>query len=145
MPLLRTIDFYLNLSASHLDSVSRLTLLDYLPDERPQPIRKAESVELDLGEVLISIQGDEIDFDALLTNIMKVLEILPKASIGDVLYHFPATEGLASVIGLMHLAHRYGEKEELTETVSWLGLDYIHRSSSIEKWVFHREKMQNIV
>jgi hypothetical protein len=144
IPLTKTLDFHLKLSTSHVDSASRLTLLDYQPDDVPQPIKKAESVDLDLDMVLISIQGDEIDFDALLENVMAVLELLPKASIGDVLYHFPASEGLASVVGLMHLAHRYGEREGLTETVHWLGLDDVFRSASIEKWYFYREKMKTL-
>jgi hypothetical protein len=144
IPASRPINFHLEMSTTALDSVSRLTLLDYLPDDTPQPIRRAENRDLDLATVLSSIQGDEIDFDTLLANVLSVLELLPKASIGDVLYHFPATEGLGSVVGLMHLAQRYGEREEHSETVSWLGMDEKQRSATIDKWYFYREKMAQL-
>jgi hypothetical protein len=140
----RALEFYIELTSAGLNSISRIQLREDIPDKTPEPIRRAEPPEMDLTAVLMSVSSDEIDFQALKENVLSVLEFLPRPSIGDVLHRHPAAEGLGSVVGLMHLASRFGEKESLTETVSWMGLDEIMRSASIEKWVFLRERRDEI-
>jgi hypothetical protein len=140
----RTLAFEIELPSSALDSVSRIALLDRPPGGEAVPIRKAGDPGLDLGALLLSIQTDEIDLRTLKENILAVLGLLPKASVGDVLYHFPASEGLGSVVGLMHLAHLHGGREDGSETVGWLGLDDVHRSAAIDKWFFYRERASEL-
>jgi archaellum component FlaC len=140
----KVLDFNLELPMSKMDSISRLKLMDYYPEGKALPIVKAESPDVDLGEALMSAQSDEIDFETLKRNIVEVLKIWPKASVGDVLYRFPATQGLGSVVGLVHLAYLFGERESQTESVSWQGLDGAHRSASIDKWYFFRERIDEL-
>jgi archaellum component FlaC len=140
----KVLDFFLELPMSRLDSVSRISLIDYYPEAKPIPIVKAESPEVDVGEALMSVHIDEIDFETLKRNIIEVLGIWPKATVGQVLYRFPATQGLGSVVGLVHLAHLFGERESDTESVGWEGLDGIYRSASIDKWCFFRERIDEL-
>jgi hypothetical protein len=113
-------------------------------EKRAIPIVKAEKPGADLSGMLAAVQTDEIDFRSLRENVLRVLERRPKASIGDVLWHFPAEQGLGSVVGLMHLAARHGEREPLTETVAWVGPDGKHRSAGIDKWCFFRERSDEL-
>ncbi|MDR2198071.1 MAG: DUF3375 domain-containing protein [Deltaproteobacteria bacterium] len=140
----KSLNFHIQLTLSDINSVSRLSLADYYPSGAPVPVVRADSPKIDAAELLSSILSDEIDFDSLILDILDVLELLPRCSIGDVLYHHPATEGLGSVVGLMHLAQRCGEMEEATETVSWVGLDETRRSASIDKWYFSRERAHEL-
>lgn len=52
-----------------------------------------------------------------------VLSRRSTATVGEVLEEHPATQGLASIVGLLVLAHRHGERVEgpsdTVETVRW--------------------------
>ncbi|HKM24598.1 MAG TPA: DUF3375 family protein, partial [Corynebacterium sp.] len=52
-------------------------------------------------------------------NVNATLEVVVRPSIGDVLHHRPATQGLASVVGLLKLALQDGERADGTEVVVW--------------------------
>ncbi|MDR2339141.1 MAG: DUF3375 domain-containing protein [Deltaproteobacteria bacterium] len=140
----KTLDFHMVLPIADVSSVSRIQVRDWEDSEPPGPMRRAEGEDIDIGLVLLAIDADEIDLETLKANILSVLALLPKASIGDVLYHFPATEGLGSVVGLIHLAVRHGERGTGRETVSWRGADDVHRSAGIDKWFFSREFADDI-
>ncbi|MDR2436722.1 MAG: DUF3375 domain-containing protein [Endomicrobium sp.] len=140
----KALDFHIELPMSTLDSISRISPMDYYPDNIVVPITKAETPEVDLETIIKSMQTNEIDFLELKNNIISVLNIRDKATIGDILYRFPATQGIASVVGLIHLAYRHGERETKTETISWEGYDGIYRSASIDKWYFLKENLDEL-
>jgi hypothetical protein len=48
------------------------------------------------------------------------------------------------VVGLVHLAHRGGEREEGRETVGWRGLDGEWRAARIDKWYFTQESLHEL-
>ena len=77
-------------------------------------------------------------------NIRAALEEHSQASIGDVLSHFPAAQGLGSVVGYMALGVRHGLRGERSERVEWLGSDEQWRSARIPTIYFLRERIHEL-
>ncbi|GAA1474920.1 DUF3375 domain-containing protein [Corynebacterium felinum] len=89
--------------------------LDFV-DTDPVPIAE---VTIDVDELLASVSASEINFTELEEAIAHLLETHTKITIGEVLHHFPATQGLASVVGLLYLALSNGHPLGHQESVSW--------------------------
>lgn len=110
--------------------------------------------EVDAGALLAAVRTSEIDLAELEANIRAVLTELAgraepaeqagtdgdpgpvTASVAQVLHHRPATQGLASVVGLLHLAIRHGTSVAGTEHVTWDDDDGRRRSATVPRWVF---------
>ncbi len=82
-----------------------------------------EPTEIDLAAMRERIRESEIDWAELHESINYALTRQAEPSISEVLGHRPATQGLASVVGLITLAHRFGERSEGTEHLHWVGAD----------------------
>ena len=78
-----------------------------------------ESGEIDFEQMRRRIRESEIDWQELRDAINDVLGKKEQASIREVLEEHPATQGLASVVGLIKLAHDYGERSDGTEVLQW--------------------------
>ncbi|MDR0622288.1 MAG: DUF3375 domain-containing protein [Deltaproteobacteria bacterium] len=137
----RSLELTLKLTSVRLSSADQLKTFD--PDSvfSAEPMRRANSSLVDFTEILGSIIASEIDYRALREQIVEALNLLKRASIADVLNLYPATQGLGTVVGLIHLAHRHGERGQGHETVSWDGLDGVHRSARIDLWYFLIERI----
>ncbi|MES9888157.1 MAG: DUF3375 family protein, partial [Candidatus Sedimenticola sp. 6PFRAG1] len=70
---------------------------------------------------------------------------LDQAVPGDVLEHFPASQGLGSVVGLLALGSRHGIKGDSVETVAWVGEDEQGRCARIPKIYFLRDRLDELV
>ncbi|WP_298863475.1 DUF3375 domain-containing protein [Microbacterium sp.] len=71
-------------------------------------------------EVLRALAREtEIDFTELSANVNDVLTGMPEPTVGDVLQAHPASQGVASVVGLLSLAGDYGRVEDGTERLAW--------------------------
>ena len=96
----------------------------------------------------------EIDFQELLQNVGRCLaqaragaganagagqERLASVSVGAVLEQFPATQGLASVVGLVVLALEQGRAGDGFETVHWQARTGGWHHANIERWEFFRD------
>lgn len=84
-----------------------------------EELRTSPPVEIDLVELERRFRASEIDLDELRRNVNATLEVVVRPSIGDVLHHRPATQGLASVVGLLKLALQDGKRADGTEVVVW--------------------------
>lgn len=73
----------------------------------------------------------EIDYDELVGNVNAALGTRNEASVGEVLSQFPATQGLASVVGLLSLAAQNGVVDDAVEDLAWTGADGVARSASV--------------
>jgi hypothetical protein len=60
------------------------------------------------------------------------------------LSHFPAAQGLGSVVGYMALGVRHGLRGERSERVEWLGSDEQWRSARIPTIYFLRERIHEL-
>ncbi|MGV8882356.1 MAG: DUF3375 domain-containing protein [Rhodoglobus sp.] len=128
----------LPLSSVTLSSVGSVTLHD--PGEY---VTETEIIEHTLNvadiEALRHLAREtEIDFGELRNNTNELLsETGRPLTVGGILTSRPATQGVASVIGLISLAVTHGaSREDATETVTWQGLDKHWRSAQIPTYTF---------
>lgn len=105
-----------------LFSPSETTAEDSLELAAPEP--------LDLEALRARIRVSEIDMAELTDAVDEVLARRTEASISEVLTEHPATQGLASIVGLLVLAQRHGQAvleasgERGTEKVRWTPADH---------------------
>lgn len=83
-------------------------------------------------------RATEIDFDELLANIEAVRAKQPEPTIAEVLVEYPATQGVASVVGLLTLADSDGIRVGGIERVQWEGMDGLARAADIPVHRFMR-------
>ncbi|WP_160159494.1 DUF3375 domain-containing protein [Actinomyces culturomici] len=121
-PVLRLHDHMqasIELTSPEMLSVGRLSL--HVPSEvqAEVPIESAPPSTIDWEALRASVREYEIDFDELTDHVRRTLDEDTPASIGGVLQRFPATQGLASVIGLHILGQRHGTPIEAGEDLEW--------------------------
>lgn len=133
--------YTLTLTSSRLRSFSQWMLYDPLLQAAPKAMLVGEKSTIDLRVISEHIAQSEIDFYRLKINVLAVLEQYAQATVAMVLTHFPATQGLGSVIGLLALGSRHGYQVDEQEIVSWVGQDDIERRAYIPKIFFLRERI----
>lgn len=107
-------------SSAELTSCSALRLHDPQSDATVVPMQKSDSPEVNFEALSARVQAAEINYPWLKSCIKDVLKHREVATIADVLFAHPATQGLASVVGLISLAVRFGDvNAELKEKISW--------------------------
>lgn len=105
------------------------------------------AVDVDTEALFAAVRASEIDLAELEDHVRAVLDTVPSATVGVILRHFPASQGLASIVGLLHLAIRHGTAVDIsplsplgpTEQVSWDDDEGHHHTATIPRWVFTRE------
>jgi hypothetical protein len=91
----------------------------------PQDYDAAEEVQLvspepvDFEKLRRRVRLTEIDMKELKSNVNSAVAELGTATVGQVLERYPATQGVASVVGLVVLAMRTGQACPGSEVVSW--------------------------
>ena len=138
------LEFTLQLSSSRLRSVAQWMLFDPAAQAPGGGMVDGAAALIGLDAVGDLVAQSEIDFRALKANIRAALEEHSQASIGDVLSHFPAAQGLGSVVGYMALGVRHGLRGERSERVEWLGSDEQWRSARIPTIYFLRERIHEL-
>jgi len=130
----------IDLPSVGMSSVGALSLYDPA-DDLPVVVSVVENEPeaLDLEALRAITRQTEIDFAELTANVNSAVEALGRASIGEVLARTPATQGVASVAGLLALAAAtFTADDGRAETVSWSGLDDVARTAAIPHRVFER-------
>lgn len=145
-----SLEYSLELTSSRLRSVSQWVLYDPFLQAEPQAMREGEPPPIDLESVSELVAQSEIDFRTLKEQVCSLLEQRYQASIGDVLEHFPAEQGLGSVVGLLALGSRHGIRgvesgDDAVETVAWVGEDDQGRRARIPKIYFLRDRLDELV
>ena len=74
--------------------------------------------------------------DELSDNVAATLRAHGRATIGDVLRDHPATQGLASAVGLMVLATHHGHAIDGTEDIQWVSREGVARRATIRRRLF---------
>lgn len=131
----------LELSSLRMSSVGSLILHDPTDFDAGEALGEADTVTVDFAALAAIARESEIDFDELVTNVNTALEAADGSpvSVAEVLTHHPATQGVASVIGLVSLAVTYGTVEAgRSEEVAWEGLDGVPRHATVDRYVFER-------
>ncbi|MGK0720746.1 DUF3375 domain-containing protein [Leucobacter sp. W1478] len=126
----------LELSTLPMTSVGELSPHDPSDYAPSATLGDAEHGEIDLVRLTAIARESEIDFDELIGHVNEALERQGPVSVGEVLSASPATQGLASVIGLLALATRHGTLHDEEETLAWQGLDERTRSARVPRHAF---------
>jgi hypothetical protein len=132
----------MELSSMRMSSVGALILHDPADFDTGQTLDEAEAVTVDFAALSAIARESEIDFDELTDNVNAVLGDGggSPASVAEVLEHHPATQGVASVIGLISLAATQGEIDmDAAEELSWHGTDGVLRRAVVQRHVFTKE------
>ncbi|MDR2387721.1 MAG: DUF3375 domain-containing protein [Deltaproteobacteria bacterium] len=141
----KALGYKLNLTGVRFSSISQWTMFNPSSVFIGKPMRRADQALIDFEQIAGTIKSTEIDYLALRQAIIEAVKLLTKASIAQVLDLFPATQGLGSVLGLVHLAHRHGQLGQGHETVEWDGLDGVHRKARLETWYFLLERVDELL
>lgn len=139
-----SLEYSLELTGSRLRSLSQWVLYDPSLQATPEQMREGKPPSIDLESIGELVAQSEIDFRTLKANVRSLLKQCEQASIGDVLEHFPASQGLGSVVGLLALGSRHGIKDNSVETVAWVGEDDQGRRARIPKIYFLRARLDEL-
>lgn len=124
----------LDLSRARLASVAQHQLKDPTDPGAPAEAEVHDATTLSVEVLADLVRTNDIDIVELTGRVNDVRGREGQASIGDVLRAHPASQGLASVIGLMFLATQFAQtREGASEVVRWReadGNDYAARVPS---------------
>lgn len=112
--------YELELTSAPLSSITAWTLFDPNDTRIDRPVLLDDDVPLDLEDLRARARLSEIDFDELRAAVFDVLTRRSPVSISQVLDEHPATQGLASVIGLLVLAGVHGTRTGDDEELHWM-------------------------
>lgn len=134
--LLDAVDYELELTSFPLATIGSWLLHNPADTRTASPVHAQANAPLDLAALRAQVRTSEIDFGELRSSVAEALTRRPVASVGDVLAGKPATQGLASIVGLLVLADRYGAPAAGEEMVSWQAEGGSERSASVGRRVF---------
>lgn len=95
------------------------------------------STQLDIEQLRALVRLTEIDFPELERQVAATLGDVPTATVADVLARFPATQGLASIVGLLLLATENATRAAGEETWSWTSTTGRTKSVRAPRYAFH--------
>ncbi|WP_439564927.1 DUF3375 domain-containing protein [Microcella sp.] len=128
--------FDLALTGVALKSVGVLRVHDPSEFDASSEVTMNETGVADLAALRAQARLTEIDFDELVEQVNSVLAEHPTATAGEVLAQFPASQGVASVVGLLVLAAVHGVVDEETERLIWAGTDGVERAADVDQHRF---------
>lgn len=144
----------LELSAVQLRSIGAIHIHDPSANDAPEHILSHVAETVSIEELRAIARETEIDFTELARNINALLAEHRKArdtgsgagtsegieeptvTTGEVLDAFPATQGVASVAGILLLGAQQGTPTESHEIIRWTGLDGVRRQSRVPGYRF---------
>ena len=116
-----------------IESITSLRMHNPADDRVTDDVVVHQSGVADLAALRALVRESEIDFDELTANVADLLATQAHATVGDVLADHPATQGLASVVGLLVLATRHGHRVDGTEHITWTSVRGTPRSAVIAR------------
>ncbi|QXU54991.1 MULTISPECIES: DUF3375 domain-containing protein [Rhodococcus] len=119
-----------------IESVAALQLHNPADDLVAEPVVSQTPGEVDLDDLRRIVRESEIDMDELLGSIAATLRVRGSATIGEVLREHPATQGLASAIGLLVLAVEHGHRVEGDEEICWSSPSGVERVATVRRHLF---------
>lgn len=126
----------LDLTSMQLSSVSTLKPHNPADFTVSRQVQSHASAPVDIEELRALARASEIDMAELTANINSVLDSQPEASIAQVLELHPATQGVASVVGLLVLAEEYGWLAEGREPVIWDSGSSTTKHGTVPRYLF---------
>lgn len=116
----RVLEVELGLTTAPIRSVSALRLNNPADSAAAEEAVAAEVPEVEFEDLKEQVRQAEIDMAELRTNVGDVLAEHGASTVADVLAHRPASQGAASVVGLLVLAEEYARRAgDETEEITW--------------------------
>jgi hypothetical protein len=109
----------LKLTSLKIGSVAALKFHNPSDNESTEMVRELHGEAVDLSLLRAIVRESEIDIAELKTAVNSTLSALGSATIAEVLKSFPATQGVASIVGLILLAEDHANRTGAQERVSW--------------------------
>jgi hypothetical protein len=134
----------LHLTSANLRSLAQWQLHDPSLDRVEGGIATAGQAEISLEAVGELLAQSEIDFRRLRQQVDALLARNEQVSVADVIEHYPAEQGLGTVVGLLALASREGIPSEHRDRVCWTGLDGVARCAHIPRIYFVRGRHERV-
>jgi len=134
------VGFSLWLPSAQLRSAAQWRLYDPADRAAPGGMEDAPESSMSLQDIASMVRNSEIDFGVLRRNIYERLQQSSVVGIEELLRVYPATQGLGSVVGYIHLALRHGQVTHSTAQVNWTGMDTVARSAVVPAVYFLKEK-----
>jgi hypothetical protein len=132
LPPPRKIGFELDLTAVGLVSLGAIRLHDPADfDASGTELESDEGDTVSLEELRAVARQAEIDFTELAANANAAFAEAGAVTVGQVLDRYPATQGVASVVGLLSLAADQGVIDDETEEIAWHGADGVYRRARV--------------
>lgn len=121
-----------------VSSVGMSALFDPQNAGQAQELTIAQPADLDLMSLSKRLSASEINYAQLKQNIRDCLRDRSTVSIAQVLEIFPASQGLASIVGLIRLALRYAQPpvEGQEEVVRWSDRLGMQKQGKLPRFVF---------
>lgn len=113
--------------------------LHHPEDDGPAPpvtSRTARDEALDVAGLRALARESEIDVAELRSHVNAVVAGRGQSSVGDVLARYPASQGLAGVLGLLVLADQHGRRAAGSEDVSWQSESGHARRATVPRHLF---------
>ncbi|MCI2266161.1 DUF3375 domain-containing protein [Sediminivirga luteola] len=139
----RQMSALLGLTSVPVTNLSAMTLHSPADSAAAEPVETVETAAADGADLLHHVREAEIDRAELVSNVNTVLAEHGPSTIGEILTHQPATQGAASVVGLLVLAEEQGSPTTSgrTEIVSWAPAEdsaVPQRTATIPLFLFER-------
>jgi hypothetical protein len=124
------------LTSVPVDSVAVLRLHNPADSETTEDVATAQPAPVDVAALRELARASEIDVKELVDNVNAVLAEHGPATIAEVLAARPATQGVASVVGLLVLAEEHGTQVGGDETVCWESTSGVPRTGTVPLHLF---------
>ena len=127
----------LELSAMGWNSVGEVVPHDPSEFDAGESLVEVQTHAVDFAALAVIARETEIDYDELTRNVNDVVRSRGPSTVAEVLNVHEATQGLASVVGLLSLAARFGRVDrDRREQIAWTGAADKHRRTA--EIVVHR-------
>lgn len=129
--------FDLDLSSVPIDSVATLAPHDPSDHRSTYDVSATgQLLEVDWGSLVRAAREAEIDLRELRGNINETISRRGAVTLVEVLDDHPATQGVASVVGLLVLADEHATPLEGLEDVGWLAPSGVRRAGRVPRRLF---------
>lgn len=129
----------LKLTSVPMESVAALRLHNPADSETVQDVISRKSEAVDVAALRELSRASEIDMRELTQNVNAVIARVGAATIAEVLADCPATQGVASVVGLVLLAEKHAAAIDGDETVCWVSTTGIPRHGQVPRYLFKEQ------
>lgn len=137
-PLTR-LEHTLDLTSVPLTSIAALRLHNPADSDTQEEVTTAVPDAVDIADIRELARESDIDMAELRRNVSAVVAQIGAATIGDVLDRRPATQGLASVVGLLILAEEHASAIGGTETVRWVSRSGVPQLGRVPHHLFKEQ------